>query len=172
MKGITLFSWRPGQLRSWRAGSWTWEEEGEKEGSQWLGPTFQTLVQAASSSYAQPAQLDLQSGLVKRKEWPPVFVEEKRLSHIRLFRAHGATRLLCPWDLLGKNTRVGYHFPLQGIFQTQRWNPGPLRWRPSPSLQADSLPIDSSGKPLLSRNLWVKQFCYYLKILFWIFWIP
>ena len=23
------------------------------------------------------------------------------------------TRLLCPWDFLGKNTRVGCHFPLQ-----------------------------------------------------------
>ena len=24
------------------------------------------------------------------------------------------TRLLCPWDFLDQNTRVGYHFPLQG----------------------------------------------------------
>ena len=27
-------------------------------------------------------------------------------------------RLLCPWDFWGKNTGVGYHFPLQGIFPT------------------------------------------------------
>ena len=33
-------------------------------------------------------------------------------------------RLLCPWDFLGKNTRVSYHFLLQGIFPTQGWNPG------------------------------------------------
>ena len=26
------------------------------------------------------------------------------------------TRLLCPWDSPGKNTGVGCHFPLQGIF--------------------------------------------------------
>ena len=28
-------------------------------------------------------------------------------------------RLLCPWDFPGKNTRVGCHFLLQGIFPTQ-----------------------------------------------------
>ena len=35
-----------------------------------------------------------------------------------------AARLLCPWDFPGKNTRVGYHFLLQGIFPTQGLNPG------------------------------------------------
>ena len=34
------------------------------------------------------------------------------------------TRLLCPWDLLGKSTGVGCHFLLQGIFLTQGSNPG------------------------------------------------
>ena len=29
------------------------------------------------------------------------------------------TRLFCPWDFPGKNTEVGYHFLLQGIFLTQ-----------------------------------------------------
>ena len=28
------------------------------------------------------------------------------------------TRLLCPWDSLGKNTGVACHLPLQGIFPT------------------------------------------------------
>ena len=32
------------------------------------------------------------------------------------------TRLLCPWNFPGKNTGVGYHFHLQGIFLTQRLN--------------------------------------------------
>ena len=32
-------------------------------------------------------------------------------------------RLLCPWDFPGKNTGVGYHFHLQGIFLTQESNP-------------------------------------------------
>ena len=37
-----------------------------------------------------------------------------------------AIRLLCPWDFLGKNTEVGCHFILQGIFPTQGSNVGPL----------------------------------------------
>ena len=32
--------------------------------------------------------------------------------------------LLCPWNSLGKNTGVGSHFILQGIFPTQGSNPG------------------------------------------------
>ena len=32
------------------------------------------------------------------------------------------TRLPCPWDSPGKNTRVGCHFLLQGIFLTQGLN--------------------------------------------------
>ena len=31
-------------------------------------------------------------------------------------------RLLCPWNFSGKNTGVGCHFLLQGIFLIQRWN--------------------------------------------------
>ena len=34
-----------------------------------------------------------------------------------------ATRLLCPWDSAGKNTGVGCHALLQGIFLTQGLNP-------------------------------------------------
>ena len=33
------------------------------------------------------------------------------------------TRLLCPWDSPGKNTGVGCHALLQGIFLTQELNP-------------------------------------------------
>ena len=33
------------------------------------------------------------------------------------------TRLLCPWNSPGKNTGVGCHFLLQGIFPTQALNP-------------------------------------------------
>ena len=38
-------------------------------------------------------------------------------------------RLLCPWDFLGKSTRVGCHFLLQGVFLTQGSNPGLLHCR-------------------------------------------
>ena len=38
-------------------------------------------------------------------------------------------RLLCPWDSSGKNTIVGCHWLLQGIFPTQTSNPGLLYHR-------------------------------------------
>ena len=41
----------------------------------------------------------------------------------------------------GKNTGVGCHFLLQGIFLTQRSNPGLLHW------QANSLPLSHQGSP-------------------------
>ena len=49
------------------------------------------------------------------------------------------TRLLCPWDFPGKNTRVGSHFLLQGIFVIQESHPRLLHW------QADSLPLSHRG---------------------------
>ena len=39
------------------------------------------------------------------------------------------TRLLHPWDFPGKNTGVGSHFLLQGIFPTQGSNLGLLHCR-------------------------------------------
>ena len=50
-------------------------------------------------------------------------------------------RLLCPWDFPGKNTGVGYHFLLQGIFPTQGLSPGLMHQ------QADSLPLSHQGSP-------------------------
>ena len=53
-------------------------------------------------------------------------------------------RLLCPWDSPGKNTGVGCQALLQGIFLTQRSNPGLLcllHW------QAGYLPLVPPGKP-------------------------
>ena len=62
-------------------------------------------------------------------------------------RSHGlqSTRLLCSWDSPGKNTGVGCHALLQGIFPTQGSNPhllGLLHW------QSGSLPLAPPGKPL------------------------
>ena len=37
-------------------------------------------------------------------------------------------QFLCPWNSPGKNTRVSCCLLLQGIFQTQRWNPHLLLW--------------------------------------------
>ena len=47
--------------------------------------------------------------------------------------------LLCPWDFPGKNTGVGCHFLLEGIFPTQGSNSCPLYW------QADCLPLSHLG---------------------------
>ena len=48
-----------------------------------------------------------------------------RFSRVWLYvilRTVESTRLLCPWDSPGKNTGVGCHFLLQGVFLTQRSN--------------------------------------------------
>ena len=52
------------------------------------------------------------------------FVVVYWISRIWLLQPHGLqpTRLLCPWDFPGKNTGVGWHFLLQGIFLTQESN--------------------------------------------------
>ena len=52
-------------------------------------------------------------------------------------------RLLCPWDSQGKNTGVGCHFILQGIFPTQGWN---LHFLCLLHRQLGSLPLAPPGK--------------------------
>ena len=54
-------------------------------------------------------------------------------------------RLLCPWNSLGKNTRVGCHTLLQGIFSTQGSNPG--------------LPLCRQILYRLSHKDWIPFFC-------------
>ena len=68
-------------------------------------------------------------------------------------RPHGQqpARLLCPWNFSGKNTWVGCHFLLQGIFPIQGLNPcvlSLLHW------QADSLSLVPPGKPHASLQNW------------------
>ena len=55
----------------------------------------------------------------------------KSLSRVRLFATPWtvAQQFLCPWDFPGKNTGVGNHSLLQGIFPTQGLNPGLLHYR-------------------------------------------
>ena len=58
-------------------------------------------------------------------------------------------RLLCPWNSPGKNTGVGCHSLLQGIFLTQGSNPdllGLLHW------QAGSLPLSPPGNPIFPNR--------------------
>ena len=53
------------------------------------------------------------------------------LGCVWLLWSHGLqpTRLLCPWNSPGKNSGVGCHFLLQGIFLTQELNLGLLHCR-------------------------------------------
>ena len=52
-------------------------------------------------------------------------------------------RLLSQWDSPGKNTGVGCHFLLQGIFSTQGLNPGLSHW------QTDSSSLSHQGSQSL-----------------------
>ena len=63
---------------------------------------------------------------------------------LTLCDSHGLwpARLLCPWDSPGKNTGVGCHTLLQGIFPTQGSN---SHLSASPALQVDSLPTGPPG---------------------------
>ena len=62
-------------------------------------------------------------------------------SCLTLFRPHGLypARLLCPRDFTGKNTGVGCHFLLRGIFLTWGLKLRRLHW------QVDSLPQSHQG---------------------------
>ena len=55
----------------------------------------------------------------------------KLLSRVRLFATPWTVvyQLLCPWDFPGKNTGLGCHFLLQGIFPAQGSNPGLPHYR-------------------------------------------
>ena len=64
-------------------------------------------------------------------------------------------RLLHPWDSPGKNTGVGCHFLLQGIFPTQGSNPRLPHCR-------QTLPPDPPGEPLLETSVKVSM------CLFWV----
>ena len=76
------------------------------------------------------------------------------LSRVQLLQPHGLypARLLCLWDSPGKNTGVGCHFLLQGIFSTPGIEPK------SPAFQADSLLTELLGT--ISSWKQCKQFQY------------
>ena len=68
-------------------------------------------------------------------------------------------RLLCPGNFPGENTAAECHFLLQGIFLTQGSN---LSFLHLLHLQADSLPLEPSGKsPNARLNSFVFLFYFY-----------
>ena len=67
-------------------------------------------------------------------------------------------RLLCPWESPGKNTRVGFHALLLGIFPTQGSNPHLLpllHWR------TGSWPLAPPGKPMCIPYLLYLLICWW-----------
>ena len=70
---------------------------------------------------------------------------------------------LCPWGSPGKNTGMGCHFLLQGIFPTQGLNLCLLHW------QEDSLPLSHQGNlyyvnstdvcVCVFKGLYLSQYC-------------
>ena len=81
-----------------------------------------------------------------------------------------APGLLCPWDSPGKNTGVGCHALLQGIFPTQGSNPRLLHW------QVDSLPLSHQWSPawVCTANNW-RNYDLLISVWpqprFWVFWL-
>ena len=65
------------------------------------------------------------------------------LSHVRLFcnLMDCSPQASLSMGFPGKNSRVGCHFLLQGIFPIRGWNSELLHW------QADSLPLSHQGSP-------------------------
>ena len=75
------------------------------------------------------------------------------------------TRLLCSWNFAGKNTGMGWHFVLQGIFPTHGSNP-PLFHLPLSLMhllpwKIDSLPVHHPWSPPSDlKNLIFEYHCY------------
>ena len=78
---------------------------------------------------------------------PKACVCAQLLKQCPTLQPHGLqpARLLCPWDFPCKNTRMGCHFLLQGIFLTQRWNQSLLHCRQI------LLPLSHMGSPTSQR---------------------
>ena len=69
------------------------------------------------------------------------------VSRFQLLWLHGWQHA-CPWLFPGKNTGVGCHFLLQGIFLTQGSNLCFLYW------QVNSLPLSHQGSPMVTIDLY------------------
>ena len=91
--------------------------------------------------------------------------ERESVSHSLVsdsLQCHGlySAWLLCPWNSPGKNTRVGSHSLLRGIFLTQGSNLG------IPTLQADSLLSEPPGKLTLLPRLYQQNWKHTLEEVF------
>ena len=103
-------------------------------------------------SRVPPKSLVLASILLTSNLVAVVLVTHSCLTLTTLWSA--AQKALCPWISPSKNTGVGSHSLLQGIFPTQ----GSDEPR-SLALKADSLPSKQPGKPTNNFTEWQIQDC-------------
>ena len=84
-------------------------------------------------------------------------------SRVQLFVTPWAARLLCPWDFPGKNTGVGCHFLIQGIFPIQGSN---THW------QVGSLPLPPTGTLYYIKFLqvWKRKIRNTYLCIYWKYW--
>ena len=96
-------------------------------------------------------------------------VVDQSLSHIQLLWPHGLelSKFLCPWNFPGKNTGVGCHFLLPGIFLTQGSNPRYLPCRRSSVLQADVSLLSHQRIPFIWLQSPEQHLTYPCEIPFW-----
>ena len=97
-----------------------------------------------SHSYIHRQFLPLELPISPVLLWPDCHYRSVAESRLTLLWPRGLqpARLLCLWDFPGKNTGVGSHFLLQGIFPTQGSNPRLLQW------QENSSPLSHLGSPV------------------------
>ena len=129
-----------------------------------IGISFEPLMTMMAHHEGSAMALGLclipENRLGWRKRGRKVLVSQSCLISLQ---PHGLQpdRLLCPWDFQGKGTGVGCHSFLQGIFLIQESNL-------PPTLQADSLPSETPGKPQTEeegerkereKRGWIRKMC-------------
>ena len=77
-------------------------------------PVSGKAMRMRKKSHPKRMSVDIKETLFGGPTWRP---------SVGLTLCEPPTRLFCPWDFPGKNTRVGCDFLLQGIFRTQGSNP-------------------------------------------------
>ena len=137
---------------------WT-EEPGRLQsmGSRRVGDNWATSLSCIGEGNGNPLQCScLENPRDRGAWWAAVYgVAQSRTRLKRLSSSSSRlqpTRILCPWNSPGKNTRVDSHTLYAGEL------PDPGSELKSPALQAHSLPSESPGKPSKGSS---DTFCKY-----------
>ena len=92
-------------------------------------PTFQNLTSRELTQAKRKEEGEGRGLKGKNAHLVKVLVASVVSDSLRPYGQLLPTRLICSWDSPGKNTAVGSHSLLQGIFPTQGLNPGLLHYR-------------------------------------------